>query len=79
MRIEHKPLIQWFDDQLKGLEQDADRIGYIIEEDGAYMELCEQVTAIEWEDKDPTTMDWIAMSYMVGIIRGRINQKQAMG
>ena len=79
MRIEDKALIQWCDNQLKDIEKQADAIGYRHEEDGAYIEIVEQITAIEWEEITPTPMTWMTIGYMIGILRGRVNQKAMIG
>ena len=71
--------IQWCDNQLKDLEQDADKIGYKLDDDLSYKQVCEQITHIQFEEIEADTMTWISIAYMIGIIRMRINQKAEIG
>lgn len=71
--------IQWCDNQLKGLQDDADRIGYKIDEDLSYQQVCEQITHIQFKEIEADTMTWISIAYLIGIIRMRINQKAEIG
>lgn len=71
--------IQWCDNQLKGLQNDADQIGYKIDEDLSYQEVCEQITHIQFEEIEADTITWISIAYLIGVIRMRINQKMEMG
>ena len=71
--------IKWCDNQLKGLQNDADRIGYKIDEDLSYQEVCEQITHIQFEEIEADTMTWISIAYLIGVIRMRINQKAEIG
>ena len=79
MKIEHKPLIQWIDNQLKRMEQEADRIGYPLDDDLTNQEICKTLADIEWEDIDPDTQTWMGIAYLMGIVQQRINQKAEIG
>lgn len=77
--MDNTTYIQWCDNQLKGLEQDADQIGYKLDDDLSYKQVCEQITRIQFEEIEADTMTWISIAYMIGIIRMRINQKAEIG
>ena len=71
--------MSWVDTQLKRMEQEADRIGYPLDDDLTYQEICKTIADIEWEDIIPDTQTWIGVAYLMGIVQQRINQKAEIG
>ena len=77
--MDNSSYIQWCDNQLKELEQDADKIGYKLDDDLSYKQVCERITQIQFEEIEADTMTWISLAYLIGIIRVRVNQKAEIG
>ena len=77
--MDNSTYIQWCDNQLKRLEQDADKIGYKLDDDLSYQQVCEQITQIQFEEIQADTMTWISIAYLIGVIRMRVNQKAEIG
>ena len=79
MKLKDKKIMNWVDTQLKRMEQEADRIGYPLDDDLTNQEICKTITEIEWEDIIPDTQTWIGIAYLMGIVQQRINQKVEIG
>lgn len=79
MKLKDKKIMSWVDTQLKRMEQEADRIGYPLDDDLTYQEICKTLTDIEWEDITPDTQTWVGVAYLMGIVQQRINQKAEIG
>ena len=79
MKLKDKEVMSWVDTQLKRMEQEADRIGYPLDDDLTNQEICKTLTEIEWEDIEPDTQTWIGIAYLMGIVQQRINQKAEIG
>lgn len=79
MKLKDKKVMSWVDTQLKRMEQEADRIGYPLDDDLTNQEICKTLTDIEWEDIVPDTQTWIGIAYLMGIVQQRINQKAEIG
>ena len=79
MKLKDKKIINWIDTQLKRMEQEADRIGYSLDDDLTSQEICKTLAEIEWEDISPDTQTWIGIAYLMGIVQQRINQKAEIG
>jgi len=79
MKLKDKKVMSWVDTQLKRMEQEADRIGYPLDDDLTNQEICKTLTEIEWEDIIPDTQTWIGIAYLMGIVQQRINQKAEIG
>ena len=79
MKLKDKKVMSWVDTQLKRMEQESDRIGYPLDDDLTYQEICKSLAEIEWEDIIPDTQTWIGIAYLMGIVQQRINQKAEIG
>lgn len=79
MKLKDKEIMSWVDTQLKRMEQEADRVGYPLDDDLTNQEICKTLTEIEWEDIVPDTQTWIGIAYLMGIVQQRINQKTEIG
>lgn len=79
MKLKDKKVMSWVDTQLKRMEQEADRIGYPLDDDLTNQEICQILAEIEWEDMNPDTQTWIGIAYLMGIVQQRINQKAEIG
>ena len=79
MKVKDKKIMSWVDTQLKRMEQEADRIGYLLDDDLTNQEICKTLANIEWEDIIPDTQTWIGIAYLMGIVQQRINQKAEIG
>ena len=79
MKVKDKKVMSWVDTQLKRMEQEADRIGYPLDDDLTNQEICKTLAGIEWEDIIPDTQIWIGIAYLMGIVQQRINQKAEIG
>lgn len=67
-----KQIKTWFDGQLVWIEHEADRLGYPIDEDIGYQQVCEQLTNIEFDYIKPDGLDWANMGYVLGCVRGKL-------
>lgn len=76
MTKQNKQVMQWFDNQLVRIEKEAERVGYDIDSDATYINICQELTDIEWGSTKPTTQVWVGIAYLVGIVQQRINEKQ---
>lgn len=79
MKLKDKQVMSWVDTQLKRMEKEADRIGYPLDDDLTYQEICKTIADIEWEDIIPDTQTWVGIAYLMGIVQQRINQKTEIG
>ena len=79
MKLKDKQVMSWVDTQLKRMEQEADRIGYSLDDDLTNQEICKTLADIEWEDIIPDTQTWVGIAYLMGIVQQRINQKAEIG
>ena len=79
MKLKDKKIMSWVDTQLKRMEQEADRIGYPLDDDLTNQEICKTLAEIEWEDIIPDTQTWVGIAYLMGIVQQRINQKAEIG
>ena len=79
MKLKDKEIMSWVDTQLKRMEQEADRIGYPLDDDLTNQNICKTLADIEWEDIIPDTQTWIGIAYLMGIVQQRINQKAEIG
>lgn len=60
--------IKNIDTSLRELERRADAIGYKIEKNALYLDICETLTAIEWGDVSPSLSLWVALGkYIQGV------------
>lgn len=62
----------WFDGQLVWIEHEADRLGYPIDDDIGYQQVCEQLTNIEFDYIKPDGLDWANIGYVLGCVRGKL-------
>lgn len=67
-----KQIKAWFDGQLVWIEHEADRLGYPIDDDIGYQQVCEQLTNIEFDYIKPDGLDWANMGYILGCVRGKL-------
>ena len=67
-----KQIKTWFDGQLVWIEHEADRLGYPIDDDIGYQQVCEQLTNIEFNYIKPDGLDWANMGYVLGCVRGKL-------
>lgn len=67
-----KQIKTWFDGQLVWIEHEADRLGYPIDDDIGYQQVCEQLTNIEFDYIKPDGLDWANMGYVLGCVRGKL-------
>lgn len=67
-----KQIKTWFDEQLVWIEHEADRLGYPIDDDIGYQQVCEQLTNIEFDYIKPDGLDWANMGYVLGCVRGKL-------
>lgn len=67
-----KQIKTWFDGQLVWIEHEADRLGYPIDDDIGYQQVCEQLTNIEFDFIKPDGLDWANMGYVLGCVRGKL-------
>lgn len=67
-----KQIKAWFDGQLVWIEHEADRLGYPIDDDIGYQQVCEQLTNIEFDYIKPDGLDWANMGYVLGCVRGKL-------
>lgn len=67
-----KQIKTWFDGQLVWIEHEADRLGYPIDDDIGYQQVCEQLTNIEFDYIQPDGLDWANMGYVLGCVRGKL-------
>lgn len=67
-----KQIKTWFDGQLVWIEHEADRLGYPIDDDIGYQQVCEQLTNIEFDYIKPDGLDWVNMGYVLGCVRGKL-------
>ena len=79
MKLKDKKVMSWVDTELKRMEQEADHIGYPLDDDLTNQEICKTLADIEWEDIIPDTQTWIGIAYLMGIVQQRINQKAEIG
>lgn len=68
----NKNIITWFDGQLVWIEHEADRLGYPIDEDIGYQQVCEQLASIEFNITKPDGLDWANIGYVLGCVRGKL-------
>mgnify|MGYP006954658956 CR=1 FL=1 len=67
-----KQIKTWFDGQLVWIEHEADRLGYPIDDDIGYQQVCEQLTNIEFNYIKPDGLDWANIGYVLGCVRGKL-------
>lgn len=67
-----KQIKAWFDGQLVWIEHEADRLGYPIDDDIGYQQVCEQLTNIEFDYIKPDGLDWANMGYVLGCVCGKL-------
>ena len=65
-------IITWFDGQLGWIQHEADRLGYSIDDDIGYQQVCEQLANIEFNFTKPDGLDWANIGYVLGCVRGRL-------
>ena len=70
--MSNKQIITWFDGQLVWIEHEADRLGYLIDDDIGYQQVCEQLANIEFGFTKPDELDWANIGYVLGCVRGRL-------
>ena len=70
--MSNKQIITWFDGQLVWIQNEADRLGYPIDEDIGYQQVCEQLANIEFNFTKPDGLDWANIGYVLGCVRGRL-------
>ena len=70
--MSNKEILTWFDGQLVCKQHEADRLGYPIDEDIGYQQVCEQLANIEFDFIKPDGLDWANIGYVLGCVRGRL-------
>lgn len=68
----NKYIITWFDGQLVWIQHEADKLGYPIDEDIGYQQVCEQLAYIEFNFIEPDELDWANIGYVLGCVRGKL-------
>lgn len=79
MKLKDKRIMSWVDTQLKRLEQESDQVGYPLDDDLTYQEICKTLADIQFEDIIPDAQTWVGVAYLMGIVQQRVNQKVEIG
>ena len=79
--MDNAMLINWCDDNLVEIEAQAKAVDYDIDSDINYQQICEQLTEVSFdiEDEDIDAIFWVSIAYSIGVIRGRIAEKEEIG
>lgn len=70
--MSNKQIIKWFDGQLIWIQHEADRLGYDIDNDIGYQQICAQLGDIEFNFIKPDGLDWANIGYVLGCVRGKL-------
>ena len=79
--MDNAMLINWCDDNLIEIEAQAKAVNYDIDSDTNYQQICEQLTEVSFdiENEDIDAIFWVSIAYSIGVISGRIAEKEEIG
>jgi len=70
--MNNKYIIKWFDGQLIWIQHEADRLKYPLDDDIGYQQVCARLADIEFNFIEPDGLDWANIGYVLGCVRGKL-------